>query len=397
MALPLQGLRVVALEQAVAAPFCSRNLADLGADVVKIEPPGGDFARAYDTAARGLSAYFVWLNRGKRSLVLDLKKQAAREVLRALLLKADIFVSNLAPGGPERLGFDYESLRKENPGLIWCRISGYGLDGPYRDRKGYDLLLQGEAGIISITGTPESPAKVGFSIADACSGFYAFSSILLALRVRDQTGEGRAIDVSILEALAEWVQPQAYYAMYRGVNLPRTGMRHNIIVPYGPYRAGDGKSVNLAVQNDRQWRHLCEIVLERPDLPADPRFTTPEGRLINREALEPAIEEALSRFTSDEVVQRLERADVPFGRLNEMTDLASHPALVGRDRLRDVETPVGTLQAFLPPFNLSGIEPEVGPVPTLGQHNAEVLRELGYADEQIETMRAEGAIAEEGN
>jgi itaconate CoA-transferase len=390
--LPLSGLRVVALEQAVAAPFCSRNLADLGADVVKIEPLEGDFARTYDTVVEGLSSYFVWLNRGKRSLAVNLRSEAGRDILRRLMLRADVFVCNLAPGATDRLGLDYEALRGENPRLIWCSISGYGSDGPYRDRKGFDLLLQGEAGIIAITGTPEQPAKVGFSIADACSGFYAFSTIMVALYERERTGRGRRIDTSILDCLAEWMMGPAYFALYRGHDLPRAGMRHNIIVPYGPYAVGDGRMVNLAIQNAGQWERFCRVVLERPELASDPRFDTNERRLANRDELEPLIETIFADLTAEQVRARLERADVPFGDLNRVVDLVVHPQLVERNRIRDVASPVGPLKAFLPPFNIEGLEPSMGAVPALGEHTAEVLAELGLAEPDLTRLRAEGVV-----
>jgi crotonobetainyl-CoA:carnitine CoA-transferase CaiB-like acyl-CoA transferase len=385
-------LRVIALEQAVAGPFCSRNLADMGADVVKIEPPEGDFARQYDTVVNGLSSYFVWLNRNKRSLALNLRDAEGRKLLRRLVAAADVFVHNLAPGTPDRLGLDYQSLSSENPRLIWCGISGYGSDGPYRDRKGFDLLLQGEAGIIAATGTPESPAKVGFSIADACAGLYAFSSVLLALREREHAGRGRRIDISILDCLAEWMTPQVYYAMYLGHDLPRAGMRHNIIVPYGPYATGDGTSVNLAVQNPGQWERFCNIVLERPDLVDDSRFRSIELRVANRGELETLIETIFSTLTSQQVIARLEAADVPFGRLNQAADVAVHPQLVERGRIQEIETVAGPATVFLPPFNLLGLDPRLGPLPTLGQHTDEVLGELGLAVNEIERLREMGAV-----
>lgn len=390
--LPLSGLRVVALEQAVAAPFCSRNLADMGADVVKIEPLEGDFARTYDTVVEGLSSYFVWLNRGKRSLAVNLRTAAGREVLGRLLRRADVFVSNLAPGATERLGLDYAALQAENRGLIWCTISGYGSEGPYRDRKGFDLLLQGEAGIIAITGTPDQPAKVGFSIADACSGFYAFTSILLALHDRAGSRAGRRIDISILDCLAEWMMGPAYFSMYRGRDLARAGMRHNIIVPYGPYQVGDGRMVNLAIQTQGQWERFCRIVLERPDLIDDERFRTNELRLANRGDLEPQIEAILAERRSEQVIARLEQADVPFGNLNRVVDLVEHPQLVERGRIRRVDSPVGPVPAFLPPFNIEGLEPRMGGIPTIGQHSPEVLAELGYAEVEVERLRAEGVV-----
>jgi itaconate CoA-transferase len=390
--LPLEGLRVIALEQAVAAPFCSRNLADMGADVVKVEPLEGDFARAYDTVVNGQASYFVWLSRGKRSLAVNLRTEAGREILRKLVLGADVLVTNLAPGAPQRLGLDYEELVQHNPRLIWAAISGYGTDGPYRDRKGFDLLLQGEAGVIAATGYPDAPAKVGFSVADQCSGFYAYASILVALLERQQTGQGRRIDISILDCLAEWMQPQAYYALFQGRDLPRAGMRHNIIVPYGPYRAGDGRMVNLAVQNQGQWERLCRVALRRPELVADPRFAANADRVKNREVLEPLIEEQFADLTSDQVIARLEEADVPFGMLNQATDLVVHPQLTERHRFVEVDTPGGPAPALLPPHNLIGLDPRMDPVPALGQHTDQVLAELGYSPASIASLRDEGTI-----
>jgi itaconate CoA-transferase len=392
VSLPLTGIRVIALEQAVAGPFCSRNLCDMGADVVKIEPLSGDFARAYDGVVNGLSSYFVWLGRGKRSLAIDLRAPDGRAILRKLVLGADVLVTNLAPGAPQRLGLEYEELSAENPGLIWTGISGYGTDGPYRERKGFDLLLQGEAGIIAATGSPDAPAKVGFSIADACSGFYGFSSTVLALYERDRTGRGRKIDISILDCLAEWMMPQAYYAIFQGKDLPRAGMRHNIIVPYGPYRVGDGRMINLAIQNPGQWERFCAIALERPELASDIRFARNDQRVINREVLEPLIESIFADLTREQVVERLERADVPFGELNNATDLAVHPQLVERDRVRQVETPNGPAPAFLPPLNVQGVEPAMGPVPALGQHTDEVLRQLGFSDAEIARLHDIGVV-----
>lgn len=390
MSLPLESLRVVALEQAVAAPFCSRNLADMGADVVKIEPPVGDFARGYDTVVQGQSSYFVWLNRGKRSLALNLRSEAGREVARRLIRQADVFVHNLAPGTPERLGLRYGELSGDKGRLIWCGISGYGSEGPYRDRKGFDLLLQGEAGIIMATGSPEVPAKVGFSIADLSSGFYAFTSILLALLERERSGQGRRIDLSILDCLAEWMMGNAYYAFYRGRDLPRAGMRHNIIVPYGPYAVGDGRSVNLAVQTPGQWERFCAVVLERPELADDPRFSSHERRVANRGELEPLIEAIFAELTTEQVIARLAAADVPFGQVNRATDLIVHPQLVERNRIRQIESPAGPIPAFLPPFNLEGLEPSMGPIPEIGEHTDAVLAELGLSGEEISRLRAEG-------
>jgi itaconate CoA-transferase len=376
--LPLAGIRVVAWEHAVAAPLATRHMADLGADVVKVERPrGGDFARDYDSAVKGLSAYFVWLNRGKRSVVLDLKDPRDRRAFDALLERADVFVHNQGPGAAERLGVAYPELTARNARLIACAISGYGADGPHRDRKAYDLLLQGEAGVIALTGTPEAPAKVGISVADIASGMYAFSSILAALYERERTGRGAEIQISMLEALVEWVMPAAYVAAYAGRSPARAGARHNFIVPYGGYGVGDGSSVNLAVQNDGQWRRLCEIVLRRPELVADSRFATNELRLKNREELEALIEAALAGDTRESAEARLVEADVPFGTINDLQDVLRHPQLAARQRWFTVDSPVGELRALHHPFNITGLDRPASRVPALGEHTAEVLAELG--------------------
>ena len=380
MTFPLAGVHVVALEQAVSAPLCTRHLADLGADVVKVErPDGGDFARRYDSVVKGQAAYFVWLNRGKRSIALNLKEPDDRAVLDALLARADVFVHNLGPGAVERLGLGWNALHEKWPRLISCGISGYGMNGPYRDRKAFDLLLQGESGIISTTGTPDQPAKVGISIADICAGMYAFSAILAALYQRERTGEGRLIDVSMLECLAEWMMAPAYHQLYGGKAPERAGMRHNMIVPYGPYRIGDGSWVNLAVQTDGQWERLCRTVLRRPDLVDDPRFRTNESRVRYRTALEPLIEEALASDTRASIQERLDAADVPYGALNDLADLLAHPQLTARDRWFDVESPGGPVQALAPPFNIDGVPRRHGAVPALGEHTDDVRRELGLA------------------
>lgn len=326
---------------------------------------------------RGLSAYFVWLNRGKRSVVLDIKDALGRRAFDLLLERADVFVHNQGPGVAERIGCSYTHLHKRNPRLIWCGISGYGPDGPQRDRKAYDLLLQGEAGVIALTGTPEAPAKVGISVADIGSGMYAFSSVLAALVQRANTGEGAEIQISMLEALTEWVMPAAYVAEYTGHAPERTGARSNFIVPYGGYRVGDGGSVNLAVQNDGQWRRLCAVVLRRPDLADDPRFATNELRLRNRSELEPLIESLLSEDTRHTAEARLVEADVPFGVVNDLDQVLAHPQLAARGRWFDIPSPVGDLRAFHHPMNIVGLDRPAAAVPELGQHTAEVLRELG--------------------
>jgi crotonobetainyl-CoA:carnitine CoA-transferase CaiB-like acyl-CoA transferase len=368
----------VAWEHAVAAPLATRHLADLGADVIKIERPGrGDFARDYDSAVKGLSAYFVWLNRGKRSVILDIKQPHDRHAFDLLLERADVFVHNQGPGAAERLGASHAQLRQRNPRLISCAISGYGPAGPHQDRKAYDLLLQGEAGVLALTGTEEEPAKVGISVADIASGMYAFSSVLAALYQRQHTGEGAEIQISMLEALVEWMMPAAYVTQYTGRPPARAGSRHNFIVPYGGYRVGDGSSVNLAVQNDGQWRRLCAIVLRRPDLADDPRFVSNELRLANRVALEPLIEALLADDTRASAEARLVAADVPFGALNELTDVLEHPQLAARDRWFEISSEVGPLRAFHHPFNIEGLPRPASSVPALGEHTREVLAELG--------------------
>ena len=362
----------------MAAPLATRHLADLGADVIKIERPGGgDFARDYDSAVQGLSAYFVWLNRGKRSVVLDLKSAEGRHAFDVLLDRADVFVHNQGPGAADRMGVDYDHLKERNPRIVMCGISGYGPDGPHRDRKAYDLLLQGEAGVIALTGTPEAPAKVGISVADIASGMYAFSSILGALYRRAVSGEGAEIQISMLEALAEWVMPAAYVAEYTGRAPGRAGARHNFIVPYGGYRVGDGSSVNLAVQNDGQWRRLCAIVLRKPDLADDPRFNTNELRLRNRQEFESLLESLLANDTREAVEVRLTEADVPFGTVNSVEDVLRHPQLEARERWFDIQSPVGDLRAFHHPMNIVGLERPSSRVPALGEHTEDVLRELG--------------------
>jgi crotonobetainyl-CoA:carnitine CoA-transferase CaiB-like acyl-CoA transferase len=374
---PLAGVRVVAWEHAVAAPLATRHLADLGADVIKVERPGGgDFARDYDSAVRGLSAHFVWLNRGKRSIVLDLKAPSGRTAFNRLLERADVFVHNQGPGAAERLGCDYPSLKRRNRRLIACAISGYGPDGPHRDRKAYDLLLQGEAGVIALTGTEGEPAKIGISVADIASGMYAFGSILAALYQRASSGEGSEIQISMLEALVEWMMPAAYVADYTGKAPGRAGARHNFIVPYGGYRVGDGSSVSLAVQNDGQWRRLCAIVLRRSELADDPRFLTNELRLKNRDALEPLLESLLANDTRASVEGRLVEADVPFGTLNTVEDVLQHPQLAARSKWFEIGSPVGELWAFHHPMNILGLDRTSTGVPGLGEHTDEVLAEL---------------------
>lgn len=378
---PLSGVRVVALEQAVSAPLCTRHLADLGADVIKLERPReGDLARHYDSVVDGQSAYFVWLNRGKRSVELDLKAPAGARIMSALLGKADVFTHNIGPGAASRLGLGWPQVHSRWPSLISCAISGYGPDGPFSERKAFDLLLQGEAGVLAVTGTPDQPAKVGFSIADICAGMYALSAILAALYERQRTGEGTLIEISMLECLAEWMMAPLYHQLYSGHPPAREGMRHNLIAPYGPYQVADGSLINLAVQSERQWARLCHQVLEQPELIHDPRFATNELRVQNRSELEPLIERSLSRRTSSDVQAKLVSADVPYGHVNSVAELAAHPQLAARHRWLEIDSEAGPVKALADPFNISGMFRARGAVPRLGQHTSEVLAELGIEE-----------------
>jgi itaconate CoA-transferase len=391
--LPLHGITVVAVEQAVAAPFASRQLADLGARVIKVERPGtGDFARDYDGVVKGLSGHFVWLNRSKESVTLDLKRPEAADALGRLIARADVFVHNLAPGAMARLGFGSPVLRETYPKLVICEISGYGSSGPYRDKKAYDLLVQSEAGVVSVTGTPEAPARVGISIADISAGMYALSGILAALMRRERTGEGATLDVSLFDSIAEWMSFPAIHTDYGGTPPPRTGARHPAIAPYGPFLAGDGKTVYLAIQNQREWRRFCEQVLERPELADAPRFSTNPDRVEHRDALEAMITESFSPFTAEDVIRRLDAAGVANARMNSVGEFLNHPQLQTRDRWRQIESPAGSLRALLPPFNLEGEDMVMGPVPALGEHSDAVLRELGFDAATVAGWRHEGII-----
>jgi itaconate CoA-transferase len=370
---------VVTLEQAVAAPLCTRHLADLGADVVKIERPGGgDLARGYDSVVRGQSAYFVWANRGKRSAALDLGNERDHAVLVALLDRADVFVHNLGPGAVPRLGLDRETVSNRWPALIDCSISGYGDDGAYADRKAFDLLIQGEAGLLSVTGTEETPCKVGISIADMCAGIYAFGAIVVALREREQTRSGRYLDISLLECLAEWMMAPAYHQLYAGRPPARAGARHNMMVPYGTYAVGEGREINLAVQSDQQWRRFCTRVLDRAELAEDPRFRTNEQRVRHRDELEPLIEALLSDLGEQEAQLRLAAADIPVGAVNDLADLIEHPQLHARERWFDADSPAGPIRALRPPFNLAD-DHDAGRVPALGEHTDAIRAEVGLS------------------
>jgi itaconate CoA-transferase len=391
--LPLEGITVVALEQAVAAPFASRQLADLGARVIKVERPGaGDFARRYDETVNGLSSHFVWLNRSKESLTLDLKHEAARAILRRLLANADVFIQNLAPGAAARLGFDVGALRRAHPRLIVCDISGYGATGPYRDKKAYDLLVQCETGLVSVTGSRDEPAKAGISIADIAAGMYAYAGILAALYERERSGSGTALEVSLFEALGEWMGYPAYYAAYSGTPPPRAGASHATIAPYGPFTAGDGHEINLGIQNEREWAAFCEIVLQRPDLAHDERLATNSARVAHRPQLHAEIDAVFAALTSDVVIARLDLAQIANARMNTMREFWDHPQLQARDRWREVGSPAGPLRALLPPVAMAGVEPRMDPVPEVGQHTGAILQSLGYSAEDIATLRRAGAI-----
>lgn len=368
-ALPFSGLRVVAVEQAVSAPFCTRQFADLGAGVTKVErPDGGDFARGYDGALNGVSAYFAWLNRGKRSVVLDLKSADGRQRLRSLVVGADVFVHNLAPGAVERLGVGYDAVRGEAPRLVWVGISGFGPDGPYRDRKAYDMLVQAEAGVIAVTGTPDAPAKVGISIADIASGMYAYSSALAALYRRERTGAGERIDISMLECMTEWMMPPLYTFLGTGRAPERSGLRHNMIAPYGAYACADGE-VLFAVQSDPEFRRFCQSVLHDAALADDERFAVNAARIAHRDALDGCIAAVLTGLSVTEVVGRLERGGIANAVMNDVEGVASHPQLAARGRWTTVASPAGDLPALLPPHNLASVTPVMGRVPALGEHD----------------------------
>jgi len=381
---PLDGITVVSLEHAIAAPFCTRQLADLGARVIKIERPGvGDFARAYDARVKGQSSHFVWTNRSKESLALDLKQPLAQEALRELLARADVLVQNLAPGATARMGLSFEALHAEFPRLIVCDISGYGDDGPYRDKKAYDLLIQSEAGFLSVTGTPDAPSKAGISVADIAAGMYAYTNILSALLLRQTTGEGSHIDVSMLEALAEWMSFPMYYA-FDGAPAPvRAAASHASIYPYGPFPAGDGGTVMLGLQNEREWKVFCEQVLLQPALAGDPRFDSNKHRHEHRDALQALIAQAFSALTTQQVVDRLEQAQIANARMNDMADVWAHPQLQARGRWRDIQTPAGPVPALLPPGRNSAFEARMDAIPAVGEHTEALLRELGWDDHRM--------------
>ena len=393
----LEGITVVTLEHAIAAPFCTRQLADLGARVIKIERPGsGDFARGYDERVKGLASHFVWTNRSKESVTLDVKHPEAQAVLAQLVAKADVLVQNLAPGAAARLGLSYEALRGRHPGLIVCDISGYGDDpqapGPYRDKKAYDLLIQSESGFLSITGSADEPAKAGCSIADIAAGMYAYTNILAALIERGRTGQGKRIDVSMLECMAEWMSYPLYYAFDGAAPPSRAGAAHATIYPYGPFPTGDGKTVMLGLQNDREWVVFCERVLGQPALVADARFSSNSRRAENRQALRALIVEAFAGMTVEQVAERLDAAQIANARMNDMRDLWNHEQLKARGRWVDVQTPAGTVPALLPPGVSDASATRMDAVPALGQHTDAVLAELGRSPADIAALRQAGAV-----
>jgi itaconate CoA-transferase len=391
--LALDGITVITLEHAIAAPFCTRQLADLGARVIKVERPGvGDFARAYDGRVRGLASHFVWTNRSKESLTLDVKHAEAQNVLDKLLQDADVLVQNLAPGAAARLGLSYEALKEKFPRLIVCDISGYGADGPYRDKKAYDLLIQSEAGFLSITGSQEEPAKAGCSIADIAAGMYAYSGILAALIQRGKTGTGSHIEISMLESMVEWMGYPLYYAFDGAAPPPRAGAAHATIYPYGPFPTGDGKTVMLGLQNEREWELFCAKVLKQPALASDPRFASNAARTAARHELKQIIVDVFSQLTSEQVIALLDDAQIANAHMNDMHDLWQHPQLQARQRWVEVDTPAGRIPSLLPPGAATPDEARMDAVPSLGQHTDAVLRSIGYDNAAIAELREQKAI-----
>lgn len=390
---PLAGVTVVSLEQAVAAPYATRQLADLGARVIKVERPGeGDFARRYDTTVHGHSSYFVWLNRSKDSLTLNLKDPRGREILHRLLAGADVFVQNLAPGAAGRLGLGADELARRHPRLIPCTISGYGTSGPWADRKAYDLLVQCQTGLVSLTGTPDGTARTGISVADIAAGMYAYSGVLTALYTRATTGTVHPVEVSLFEALAEWMGQPAYYTRHGGAQPPRLGTQHATIAPYGTYPAADGHEVLFSVQNEREWAALCTEFLGRPELAEDPRFATGSARVAHREELNAVIAERCARSGAEELLEELEAAGIACAGVNDVAAFLDHPVLAARDRWREVAVPGATVQALLPPADLAGLPPRMDPVPAVGEHTEAILTELGHSPAEIGALRADDVV-----
>ena len=394
---PLEGITVVGLEQVIAGPFCTRQLAELGARVIKIERPGGgDAARGYDRTVKGLSSHFVWVNRSKESLALDVKHPDAKPILEKLIQKADVFVQNLAPGAAERLGLGAAELRAKHPALIWCGISGYGPAGPYAEKKAYDLLVQCEAGLLSVTGTPGQPAKAGIPVADIAAGMYAFSSILAALYRKTRDGIGATLDITMFESLGEWMGFPANFTAYGGEAPPRSGAHHATIVPYGPFRAGDGGTVFLSIQNEREFGRFCDAVLLNSPLKTDARFSNGPARAQNRDAMHAEIEKIFLKLKAGEILERLEKAEIANARLNSMQEFWDHPQLEARDRWREVASPWGPIKAMKPPFNLDRFEARMDAVPALGEHSRAILSDLGFTSREIQQMEESGIIQQGG-
>jgi crotonobetainyl-CoA:carnitine CoA-transferase CaiB-like acyl-CoA transferase len=390
---PLGGITVVALEQAVAAPFATRQLADLGARVIKIERPNvGDFARGYDETVKGMSSHFVWLNRSKESLTLNLKDSRAKPILERLLERADVVVQNLAPGAARRLGLGAESLLPKYPRLIVCDVSGYGDNGPYASKKAYDLLVQAEAGVLSVTGTADTPSKVGISIGDIATGMYAYSGILTALYQREKSGKGTRIEVTLFEALAEWMGYPLYYTHFGGTAPARTGPDHATIVPYGRYSTGDGKSIMLGLQNEREWAVFCENVIQQPELAQDPRYSSNSKRAAKRSEINALIGKVFVALTSEELIERLDASGIANARVNTPEEVWEHPQLKARNRWREIDSPAGALATLLPPVTMPDFEARLERVPALGEHTERILKEFGYDSENIAELHKAGVV-----